>query len=445
MQNEVKPQMQVQQASDGEGAMARADLYRAAKNAMKLFQMVQEGQELEGWVQAKITKSADYLDSVYHYMEYQMKFGGGGQAASVDDITGEAEIVSANTVSEEDDEKPIDMEESMNYEQRLKALLEGAKQKAMMLKKKPAKKDEKVEEGKTEVQYDKAGKRTGVKHTSTHKYSDEPHTEPKSQAKGKSAAEKVGDKAADKQQEKDSKDYAKKNPGSVTRYKDGKKVSEASTGKKFDALKHVKNPTKGEKTAAKDVKRGSYGDRAALLKSAEADGRVKEAVFVKPGAREKMAADKAAKDKEEQNRVRTPVNLKKEPVKEASKPDFLDMDDDNDKKEPMKKAIADKKAGPKKGVNPFAKKNEGIVSAVKSAVGMGAKKPLTTAEKNAAAHAANKGKNMPSSGNAADDYDYFTGRDKVLGGEKKKESVKESVTESADLTRMKQFLTRLNG
>jgi hypothetical protein len=44
------------------------------------------------------------------------------------------------------------------------------------------------------------------------------------------------------------------------------------------------------------------------------------------------------------------------PVKEASKPDFLDMDKDGNKKEPMKKAVADKKAGPKKGVNPFAKK-----------------------------------------------------------------------------------------
>jgi hypothetical protein len=44
----------------------------------------------------------------------------------------------------------------------------------------------------------------------------------------------------------------------------------------FDALKHVKNPTKGEKTAAKDVKRGSYADRAAMLKSAEADGRLKD-------------------------------------------------------------------------------------------------------------------------------------------------------------------------
>ena len=45
---------------------------------------------------------------------------------------------------------------------------------------------------------------------------------------------------------------------------------------KFDPLKHVKNPTKGEKDAAKDVKRGSYADRAAMLKSAEHDGRLKE-------------------------------------------------------------------------------------------------------------------------------------------------------------------------
>jgi hypothetical protein len=48
-------------------------------------------------------------------------------------------------------------------------------------------------------------------------------------------------------------------------------------GKKFDPLKHVKNPTPGEKAAAKDVKRSSYADRAALLKSAERDGRLKEA------------------------------------------------------------------------------------------------------------------------------------------------------------------------
>lgn len=46
-------------------------------------------------------------------------------------------------------------------------------------------------------------------------------------------------------------------------------------------------------------------------------------------------------------------------VDEAARPDFLDMDKDGDKKEPMKKAVADKKGGkPQKGVNPFAKKTE---------------------------------------------------------------------------------------
>lgn len=45
----------------------------------------------------------------------------------------------------------------------------------------------------------------------------------------------------------------------------------------------------------------------------------------------------------------------------GSKPDFLDMDKDGDKKEPMKKAVADKKGGkPQKGVNPFAKKDEKV-------------------------------------------------------------------------------------
>jgi hypothetical protein len=51
---------------------------------------------------------------------------------------------------------------------------------------------------------------------------------------------------------------------------------------------------------------------------------------------------------------------KKKKMEEGAKPDFLDMDKDGDKKEPMKKAVADKKAGPKKGVNPFAKKDEDV-------------------------------------------------------------------------------------
>ena len=47
-----------------------------------------------------------------------------------------------------------------------------------------------------------------------------------------------------------------------------------------------------------------------------------------------------------------------EAKKKGGKPDFADIDGDGDKKEPMKKAAKDKKAGPKKGENPFAKKTE---------------------------------------------------------------------------------------
>jgi hypothetical protein len=58
------------------------------------------------------------------------------------------------------------------------------------------------------------------------------------------------------------------------------------------------------------------------------------------------------------------ADKKKGAVKEAAKPDFLDMDKDGDKKEPMKKAVADKKgAAPKKGVNPFAKKDDKVKEA----------------------------------------------------------------------------------
>jgi len=56
---------------DHEAQMARAELYKLAKYSAKLFHMIEEGQELEGWVQSKITKAADYVSSVYHHLEYE--------------------------------------------------------------------------------------------------------------------------------------------------------------------------------------------------------------------------------------------------------------------------------------------------------------------------------------------------------------------------------------
>ena len=63
--------------SDHEVQMARAELYKVAKYAIKLHDMlknVSEQEGLEGWVQSKITKAADYIGSVYHHMDYETKF-----------------------------------------------------------------------------------------------------------------------------------------------------------------------------------------------------------------------------------------------------------------------------------------------------------------------------------------------------------------------------------
>ena len=63
--------------SDHEVQMARAELYKIAKYSIKMHEMlkgVEEREGLEGWVQSKITKAADYMASVYHHMDYEQKF-----------------------------------------------------------------------------------------------------------------------------------------------------------------------------------------------------------------------------------------------------------------------------------------------------------------------------------------------------------------------------------
>jgi hypothetical protein len=271
------PQMQMQlnvPRDDHEGQMAKADLYRAAKHAMKLFEMIQEGQDLEGWVQAKITKAADYLDSVFHYMEYQMKFGDGAVASSVDDITGEAEVASVEGVPEEGDEK---LESKMNYEQKLKALLESAMKKEM--KKKPAKKEAKTDE----------------------------------------ALDTNLIKAAQKGQA-------------------GKPIG------------------KPDAESDKNVKK-KYGYRS---DGEPADKEDEVGKQDRPGRKRKT----------KESTVRNVVKRVIEAKKKGSKPDFLDVDKDGDKKEPMKKAA--KEAG--KGTD--SKKSTGGVTAAQKKLPPGLQKAI---------------------------------------------------------------------
>jgi hypothetical protein len=76
---------------DKEGAMAKADLYKLARYSLKLHKQIHDEDQLEAWVQAKITKAADYIASVYHYLEYEMKFSEYGNKLENSDMYSESE------------------------------------------------------------------------------------------------------------------------------------------------------------------------------------------------------------------------------------------------------------------------------------------------------------------------------------------------------------------
>jgi len=60
---------------DHEVQMARGQLYHAARDAIRLHQMlktVSEDNSIEAWVQRKITTAAEYLKTVANYMEYEL-------------------------------------------------------------------------------------------------------------------------------------------------------------------------------------------------------------------------------------------------------------------------------------------------------------------------------------------------------------------------------------
>ena len=57
----------------GEGHMSKSTLYHTAKYAIELMSMINKGDDLEGWVQSKLNKAADYLQGVHNYEEYTEK------------------------------------------------------------------------------------------------------------------------------------------------------------------------------------------------------------------------------------------------------------------------------------------------------------------------------------------------------------------------------------
>jgi len=60
---------------DHEGRMAKRQLSDIAEYSQELMEMLQDETQLEAWVQAKLTKAADYIKTVKHYVEYGMEEG----------------------------------------------------------------------------------------------------------------------------------------------------------------------------------------------------------------------------------------------------------------------------------------------------------------------------------------------------------------------------------
>ena len=60
---------------DDEGGFAKQQLHDMEQYARELGEMLTDATQLESWVQAKLTKAADYLKTVKHYVEYGMEEG----------------------------------------------------------------------------------------------------------------------------------------------------------------------------------------------------------------------------------------------------------------------------------------------------------------------------------------------------------------------------------
>lgn len=57
-------------STDEDGWMAKSQLYKLAKYAAELHKMIQDSDDLEPWIQAKITTASEDIGAVKHYMEY---------------------------------------------------------------------------------------------------------------------------------------------------------------------------------------------------------------------------------------------------------------------------------------------------------------------------------------------------------------------------------------
>jgi cation transport regulator ChaB len=67
----LRSKKSVKEELDYEGEMAKSELRNIIQNAQELMNSLDDDTQLEAWVQSKLTKANDYLNSVTQYLGYQ--------------------------------------------------------------------------------------------------------------------------------------------------------------------------------------------------------------------------------------------------------------------------------------------------------------------------------------------------------------------------------------
>jgi hypothetical protein len=178
--------------------------------------------------------------------------------------------------------------------------------------------------------------------------------------------------------------------------------------------KHPATKVKGDKYTGKEAEKEDKKSK----KDESVEPQFKSKFMKMVEAKKEESAAEAKKKKEDKKKKMAKI------MDEGAKPDFLDMDKDGDKKEPMKKAVADKKDGPKKGVNPFAKKE--VKEATKT------DKPWTDMS----------GKKHPGTAVKGDKYQ---GKEAEAEAKTKKKTVKESVEQKLTFREMMSLVVESGG
>tara|TARA_R110002110_G_scaffold216850_1_gene430879 strand:- start:895 stop:1161 length:267 start_codon:yes stop_codon:yes gene_type:complete len=60
-------------SEDKEGALAKKQLYNVIEQAQEVHDMLGEDDQLEAWVQSKLTKIASMMSAVQHHLNYEYK------------------------------------------------------------------------------------------------------------------------------------------------------------------------------------------------------------------------------------------------------------------------------------------------------------------------------------------------------------------------------------